>query len=438
MRKLRFSSAALSGAGSAFLMDTTAISEPNLVPSDGFVHLIGTSQPDSDASIGVELEDKTMLACFLIIVTDVVATLQSVALIVLQNRGYSMLSLLLVSSLVGAFICGVLMITQGLPLVRDPKSRCALAERGLLGGVANLCAFVAVSTLNLGVASCLMFTMPLWTALLAYVLLGQKWKAHDVVLALSCLAGVLLVTDIWNANEGSSENDARTQWIGMGAALLFALISADAALVVNTRLRGEAPLSMVLATMLCASVLAASAAAATGSSVLPTRHAASSSSPSSGFLLGGRDLDSSSESRNSSVESSDRRVLQSSRGNEGVASDAALVAGLALSLPLMMLTRNKAFTLSGDTSVSMLLYLEIALAFVWQSALLGEALPSGSQVAGASLIVGGSCCSVALKSAWCGSSSSSSSSSDGRNGNGNGSVSKDDTEGLIRSISLGN
>jgi len=214
MRKLRFSSAALSGAGSAFLMDTTAISEPNLVPSDGFVHLIGTSQPDSDASIGVELEDKTMLACFLIIVTDVVATLQSVALIVLQNRGYSMLSLLLVSSLVGAFICGVLMITQGLPLVRDPKSRCALAERGLLGGVANLCAFVAVSTLNLGVASCLMFTMPLWTALLAYVLLGQKWKAHDVVLALSCLAGVLLVTDIWNANEGSSENDARTQWIG--------------------------------------------------------------------------------------------------------------------------------------------------------------------------------------------------------------------------------
>eukprot|EP00613_Pedinella_sp_CCMP2098_P052052 CAMPEP_0171898392 /NCGR_PEP_ID=MMETSP0992-20121227/48696_1 /TAXON_ID=483369 /ORGANISM="non described non described, Strain CCMP2098" /LENGTH=423 /DNA_ID=CAMNT_0012526687 /DNA_START=74 /DNA_END=1346 /DNA_ORIENTATION=+ len=406
MRKLRFSSAALSGAGSAFLMDTTAISEPNLVPSDGFVHLIGTSQPDSDASIGVELEDKTMLACFLIIVTDVVATLQSVALIVLQNRGYSMLSLLLVSSLVGAFICGVLMITQGLPLVRDPKSRCALAERGLLD---------------------------------AYVLLGQKWKAHDVVLALSCLAGVLLVTDIWNANEGSSENDARTQWMeGMGAALLFALISADAALVVNTRLRGEAPLSMVLATMLCASVLAASAAAATGSSVLPTRHAASSSSPSSGFLLGGRDLDSSSESRNSSVESSDRRVLQSSRGNEGVASDAALVAGLALSLPLMMLTRNKAFTLSGDTSVSMLLYLEIALAFVWQSALLGEALPSGSQVAGASLIVGGSCCSVALKSAWCGSSSSSSSSSDGRNGNGNGSVSKDDTEGLIRSISLGN
>ena len=116
MRKLRFSSAALSGAGSAFLMDTTAISEPNLVPSDGFVHLIGTSQPDSDASIGVELEDKTMLACFLIIVTDVVATLQSVALIVLQSRGYSMLSLLLVSSLVGAFICGVLMITQGLPV----------------------------------------------------------------------------------------------------------------------------------------------------------------------------------------------------------------------------------------------------------------------------------------------------------------------------------
>ena len=56
----------------------------------------------------------------------------------------------------------------------EAPARVPMVQRGLLGGVANLCAFVAVSTLNLGVASCIMFTMPLWTAALAYVFAGKR------------------------------------------------------------------------------------------------------------------------------------------------------------------------------------------------------------------------------------------------------------------------
>ena len=58
-----------------------------------------------------------------------------------------------------------------------------------------------------------MFTMPLWTALLAYVLIGQKWRPHDVLLALSCLAGVTLVTELWDSDAGVA-GKSRTQWIG--------------------------------------------------------------------------------------------------------------------------------------------------------------------------------------------------------------------------------
>jgi hypothetical protein len=185
----------------------------------------------------------------------------------------------------------------------------------------------------------------------------------------------------------------------MGAALLFAIISADAALVVNTRLRGEAPLSMVFASMLCASVLAAIAAAATGVSAFPTpSHGRASSSHDYlfGMNLKGDDDKSGGDDNNGGDDDDDSGDSLSRSG------EVALMAGLALSLPVMMLCRNKAFTLSSDTSVSMLLYLEIALAFVWQSVLLGDGPPDLSQGIGAALIVGGSCCSVALKGGGCG------------------------------------
>jgi drug/metabolite transporter (DMT)-like permease len=240
-------------------------------------------------------------------------------------------------------------------LVSEPSARLPMLERGMLGGVANLCAFYAVSTLNLGVASCVMFTMPLWTAALAYVFAGQKWERYDLVLAASCLAGVVLVTQLWALDSGEDDDGSGgggNSALGLVAALAFAIINADAALVVNTKLRNEAPMAMVLSTMAFASILAALAAAVTGS--------------------GAYDLGAPLE-------------------------DHLLVLVLSLGLPLMMFTRNLAFSLNGDTTIAMLLYLEIALAFLWEGLLLGGGAPSSTQVVGALLIICGSCCSVVLK-----------------------------------------
>ena len=240
-------------------------------------------------------------------------------------------------------------------LLSERSAWIPMLERGFLGGVANLCAFYAVSTLNLGVASCLMFTMPLWTAALAYVFAGQKWGRYDIVLAISCLVGVVLVTQLWNL-DSSSDSDSSTggnKALGLIAALAFAIINADAALVVNTKLRNEAPMAMVLSTMIFAVILALFFEAATGSNAFDWR------APMEDYLL---------------------------------------VLALSLGLPIMMFTRNLAFSLNGDTTIAMLLYLEIALAFLWEDIILGGGAPSPTQVAGALLIVCGSCCSAVLKS----------------------------------------
>jgi len=230
-----------------------------------------------------------------------------------------------------------------------------MLERGFLGGVANLCAFYAVSTLNLGVASCLMFTMPLWTAALAYIFAGQKWGRYDIILAISCLVGVVLVTQLWDleSSGGSDGSTGSSRALGLIAALAFAIINADAALVVNTKLRNEAPMAMVFSTMIFAVVLALLLEAATGSGVYDWR---------------------------------------------APAEDNLLVLALSLGLPIMMFTRNLAFSLNPDTTIAMLLYLEIALAFLWEDVLLSGGAPSPTQVAGALLIVCGSCCSAILKS----------------------------------------
>jgi hypothetical protein len=39
-----------------------------------------------------------------------------------------------------------------------------------------------------------MFTMPLWTAVLAYIKLGKPWGATDIILAMSCMLGTVLVS----------------------------------------------------------------------------------------------------------------------------------------------------------------------------------------------------------------------------------------------------
>ena len=44
-----------------------------------------------------------------------------------------------------------------------------------VGGCSCILAFMAINKLDLAIANTLMFTMPLWTALFAYLFIGKAW-----------------------------------------------------------------------------------------------------------------------------------------------------------------------------------------------------------------------------------------------------------------------
>jgi hypothetical protein len=79
-----------------------------------------------------------------------------------------------------------------------------LLLRGVLGGGSAVCAFAAVARLDLAVANVLMFTMPLWTAALSFLVLGRGWDFKDLLMAMSCLLGVIMVSEIWNVKNLST------------------------------------------------------------------------------------------------------------------------------------------------------------------------------------------------------------------------------------------
>ncbi len=122
-----------------------------------------------------------------------------------------------------------------------------LALRGLLGFSALACYYGALGRLALADATVLQNTVPVFTALLAWWLLGER-IGWGVALAIACgLGGVLLVT-----NPGGARGDA----LGAALALGGAVISATAYVTVRKLSRTEHPLVIVLYFSLIATPLA--------------------------------------------------------------------------------------------------------------------------------------------------------------------------------------
>ena len=82
------------------------------------------------------------------------------------------------TAVMGVFVSGLLMAWNNVPIVTKPENSGWLAVRGFLGGCSCIAAFVAVGKLDLAVANTLMFTMPLWTALFAYLIIGKPWDRY--------------------------------------------------------------------------------------------------------------------------------------------------------------------------------------------------------------------------------------------------------------------
>jgi drug/metabolite transporter (DMT)-like permease len=115
-----------------------------------------------------------------------------------------------------------------------------LLLRGALGFAALSCSYYAVVHLPLAEATVIQYTNPIFTALLAALVLGEGLRLRESLLALLSLAGVLLVArpPLLGGDGGS------LPLFGVVVALAGALLSAGAYVLVR-RLRREDPLVIV-------------------------------------------------------------------------------------------------------------------------------------------------------------------------------------------------
>lgn len=103
---------------------------------------------------------------------------------------------MLMARCLGTLIFGPpLMIYYSHPFIPpSPKEFFFVASRGLFGCAAMAAMFFAFGKIPLGDATALVFTSPVWTAILGYFILGEGWTIYDsVAVVLSCV-GITLIT----------------------------------------------------------------------------------------------------------------------------------------------------------------------------------------------------------------------------------------------------
>lgn len=122
------------------------------------------------------------------------------------------------------------------------ERRKMLVVRGLLGFGALLCFFYSVVHLPLADATVLQYTNPVFAALIAAMLLGERLRPFEGACVVGSLAGVLLVArPTFLFGSGAKELDP----LAVGAALLGALLSAAAYVAVRSLTKTEEPLVIV-------------------------------------------------------------------------------------------------------------------------------------------------------------------------------------------------
>jgi drug/metabolite transporter (DMT)-like permease len=118
----------------------------------------------------------------------------------------------------------------------------ALSLRGLFGFLSLSCQYWAVVRLPLADATLLQYTNPVWTALLAVWVLGERMRAREAVAVALSLGGVVLIA----RPSFLFGHGAGLEPLAVGVALAGALFSASAYVTVRKLGRTEHPLVIVL------------------------------------------------------------------------------------------------------------------------------------------------------------------------------------------------
>jgi drug/metabolite transporter (DMT)-like permease len=116
-----------------------------------------------------------------------------------------------------------------------------LTARGLIGTLALMCVFYAVTTLPLAEATLLQYLHPVFTSVLAFVFIKETIQRSTVVCIVLSLTGLLIMVQPAILFGALATRSASLPLLGVGAALLGALGSGTAYVLIRRLSRTEDP-----------------------------------------------------------------------------------------------------------------------------------------------------------------------------------------------------
>ncbi len=120
-------------------------------------------------------------------------------------------------------------------------NKALLTARGLIGTLALMCVFYAVTTLPLAEATLLQYLHPVFTSLLAFAFIKETIQRSTVVCIVLSLAGLLIMVQPAFLFGALATRNASLPLLGVGAALLGALGSGAAYVLVRRLSSTEDP-----------------------------------------------------------------------------------------------------------------------------------------------------------------------------------------------------
>jgi drug/metabolite transporter (DMT)-like permease len=136
------------------------------------------------------------------------------------NNGVDVATAVVFRSAVTALVIVALLASQGVRVSFSARHRRALPAIGVLIGIQSLCLYSAVARLPVALALLAFNTYPIWTALWARVVYGQKPERAMLLAMPVILFGLALALDVFGAASGLG---AAGQWASIGAGVAFAL-----------------------------------------------------------------------------------------------------------------------------------------------------------------------------------------------------------------------
>jgi drug/metabolite transporter (DMT)-like permease len=146
-----------------------------------------------------------------------------VAARIAMDHGVDVATAVSVRSLATAAVVALIVLMNRVPMRLTPRHWRVMPAIGLLVAVQSLCLYSAVARIPVGLALLAFNTFPLWTALCAWALYGQR-PARAVLMAMPViLLGLALALDVSGAASGLS---AASRWERIGTGVAFAMAAA--------------------------------------------------------------------------------------------------------------------------------------------------------------------------------------------------------------------